>query len=116
VLAKEKKLGKEIATRSKSRNGRTGYFVTAKMLRDEFPELLIPTAEGVARDVKIRMDAMVADLDQKVQETVSGHLDSCLTQNRDLKIEVSRLRDYTERNIRSLSAQIEGLCERLKNR
>lgn len=111
VLAKEKRIGRELAIRDKSRNGRTGYFVTAGMLRDEFPELLIPTAEGVARDVKIRLDALMVDIEQMVHDSVAKHLNSCVLQNRDTKIELGRLREYTESNIRSISRQIEDMVK-----
>jgi hypothetical protein len=115
VLAKEKRTGRELASRARARNGKVGYLVTSAMIRAEFPELLIPSAEGIALEVRAKLDAINTQIERMVEESVAKHMDSCLSQSSRQRVELNSIKNETRVSIDEIFDRI-GTIEKMLGR
>lgn len=109
VLAKEKKLGREIFKRTQSPNGRMAYSITKSALTKEFHELLKPTVDSVLHGVLERLDELEKKLNKIILVEVNRHMSSCIKQNSLLRVDLKHATDGLESRISTLNAKIASL-------
>jgi plasmid stabilization system protein ParE len=97
VLAREKKLRREIAIRLEGKTGKPVLRITIALLRREFPELFRPRDEASGQAMR-RYVATIEDRIERISEaTVSGYVDPRLASFRSkVLLELERIRSDIE--------------------
>lgn len=97
VLAREKKLRREIAIRLEGKTGKPVLRITIALLRREFPELFRPRDEASGQAMR-RYVATIEDRIERISEaTVSGYVDPRLASFRSkVMLELQQIRSDIE--------------------